>query len=280
MEFFSYFILALLPQNRWNTSTPEARKIPERYYLSWTKISTDIFSRTCNLSTISEGEIIKSSNFHVPKGTTRAISPYLSYAAGSPVPNPVPSLDLGLTRFPGRPWTWLLTLPDLMIIGGQQGPAPVLSPPSMEGLRSSESCPASSAVPTAPGSFSPMGSPTSVGQPPMGHWKFLLKHHFLFWFLLSSLTMEVSSRWLILTSIHLALSHPDWHTLLIMQHKSDFPVISNRGFNLCLGRSNRSYSLDTHTAEVCNDILRNVEYSTKKIDKVEGNTVIQMMKDE
>lgn len=115
---------------------------------------------------------------------------------------------------------------------------------------------------------------TQSGQPAMGLSKFLLKQHFPFWFLPPSLTMEISSRWLILSSIPLALSHPDFGTFY-------WSCSTNQIFQLylCLGRSNRYYSLDTHTVEVFNDILRNVEWSTKKIDKVERNTVIQMMKD-
>lgn len=89
--FYSlYFLLAFLLQNCLNTRTPEAKKIPDTHYLWWTKISTDIFSRTCNLSTISEGQIINNSNFLVPKSTTRAIS-LLVMVQEALCPNPCPT---------------------------------------------------------------------------------------------------------------------------------------------------------------------------------------------
>lgn len=179
-------------------------------------MSTDIFSRMCNLSTISEGQIITSCNFHVPKGTTRAISPWVMLQeALFPTSCPAwvsaslgPQVDFRPDSPPFLAW-WLLG-------GGKV--LPLFQPTLNGGLRISEPCPASSAVLTAPRPSSPLVSPTSAvpgtqrGQPAMGHSKFL-KCHFLFWFLLPSLTMEINSSWLILSSIPLALSHPDFDTV-------------------------------------------------------------------
>lgn len=172
--------------------------------------------------------------------------------------------------WPSQTQTWLLTLTGLMNIGQWQGPVPVPSRTSTGCFRRM-SCPALWAAPLQ------MLPDTQSGQPDISQAKFLLKHHLPFWLLLPPLTTEVSSRKLILSSV-LSCSLPSWlwYTFLTMQHKADFPVVPNWGFNLCSGRSSRSYCLGTHTAEVCNNITGkgNVESSTEKNDKIEGRTVI------
>lgn len=159
------------------------------------------------------------------------------------------------------PWlgpqsTWLVTLPGLTIVGWWQGPVPVPSPAR---VLPCQLCSARSSQ-----AILPVGKPHSScslalksGRLATSHPKFLLKHHLLFWYLLLSLTTEVSSRQLILGSVpSYFLPSWLWYTFLTMKHKTDFPVVPNGGFNLCSGRSNRSYSLDTHTAELCNNIMR------------------------